>query len=124
MKKSLGQSLVEFAIIVPIFLLLVMGTIEIGRLFYIKIALQNAAREGAYYLSYNPTDISGMMFTVKEEANSVGVEVLDDQIDVNNCCTPGDYVEVVVNQEDVPLLVFGFLTGDLDLSSTARMMVQ
>ena len=50
-KLSVGQSLVEFALIIPILLLLVMGALELGRLFYIKVTLHNAAREGAYYLS-------------------------------------------------------------------------
>ncbi len=127
MKKraSIGQSIVEFALILPGMLMLVMGVLEIGRLFYIKVALQNAAREGAYYLSYYPDDISGMKSAVMGEAYSAGVDLApDSDILWSHCCTPGDYVEVEVKQDDVSLLIFGFLTGEVDLSSKARMMVQ
>ena len=124
-KSGSGQSLVEFALIIPIMLLLILGALEFGRLFYIKVALQNAAREGAYFLSYYPDDIDGMKLAVADEANSAGVEIdPDTDITWNNCCTPGDYVEVIVSQDDISLLIFGFLSGELDLSSQVRMMVQ
>src|SRR4029077_16914007 len=42
-----GQSLVEFALVLPIFLLLIMGVIDAGRLVYMNSTLSNAAREGA-----------------------------------------------------------------------------
>ena len=127
MKKraSIGQSIVEFALILPGMLMLVMGVLEIGRLFYIKVALQNAAREGAYFLSYYPDDIAGMRSAVVSEAQSAGIDLVPvTDILVNNCCTRGNYVEVQVKQEDISLLIFGFLTGEVDLSSSVRMMVQ
>jgi Flp pilus assembly protein TadG len=42
-----GQSLVEFALVIPIFLLLIMGVVDAGRLVYMNSTLSNAAREGA-----------------------------------------------------------------------------
>lgn len=44
---SRGQAVVEFAFILPVFLLLVLGTIEIGRAFVFGVAVQDGAREGA-----------------------------------------------------------------------------
>lgn len=44
-----GQSLVEFALVLPIFLLLLFGLIDIGRFVYTANALNQAAREGARY---------------------------------------------------------------------------
>ncbi len=44
-----GQSLVEFALVFPIFLLLLFGLIDIGRYVYTANALNQAAREGARY---------------------------------------------------------------------------
>lgn len=46
-RNEKGQSLVEFAIVVPVLLLLVMGIIEFGWLFNGQITLTSAAREGA-----------------------------------------------------------------------------
>jgi Flp pilus assembly protein TadG len=53
-RRSRGQSLVEFALIVPIMLVLAGGTLDLGRLFYARVSIENAAREGAFYGSMNP----------------------------------------------------------------------
>jgi TadE-like protein len=42
-----GQSMVEFAVLAPIFFLLLLGTIDLGRGIYIYNSLSDAAREGA-----------------------------------------------------------------------------
>ena len=41
-----GQSMVEFAILAPIFFLLLLGTIDLGRAIYIYNTISDAAREG------------------------------------------------------------------------------
>lgn len=46
-KGERGQSLVEFALIVPLFLLLVFAIVDFGMGFYSWITVTNAAREGA-----------------------------------------------------------------------------
>src|SRR4029077_4635128 len=50
-----GQSLVELALLTPILLLLVIGTVEMGRYAYLAIMVANAARAGADYGAQNPT---------------------------------------------------------------------
>jgi len=42
-----GQSLVEFALILPIFLVVLFGLIDLGRAVYMNSTLSQAAREGA-----------------------------------------------------------------------------
>lgn len=44
-----GQALTEFALVGPIFILLLLATIEFGRAVYTVQMLDNAAREGARY---------------------------------------------------------------------------
>lgn len=46
-----GAAMLEFAIILPILLLLVMGIIQFGRAYNIVVSLQGAAREGARALA-------------------------------------------------------------------------
>ncbi|MFZ5853267.1 MAG: TadE/TadG family type IV pilus assembly protein [Chloroflexota bacterium] len=46
-RRSAGQALVEFALAIPIFVFLLFGLIDLGRLVYINNALAEAAREGA-----------------------------------------------------------------------------
>ena len=49
-----GQSVIEFAIALPMLLLLALGVIEIGRYAYASILVGNAARAGAAYGAQNP----------------------------------------------------------------------
>ncbi len=46
-----GQALVEFALVLPILAMLLLTVIDLGRLFYSQIAINNAAREGAFQAS-------------------------------------------------------------------------
>ncbi len=46
-RRSTGQNLVEYAIILPVFLLLILGTIEFSAIVYDYSTIANAAREGA-----------------------------------------------------------------------------
>ena len=48
-RRERGQSLVEFALVLPILLMLLCGIIDFGWVYYNQIALSNAAREGARY---------------------------------------------------------------------------
>jgi len=48
-KVRRGQSMVEFALAFPIFLLIVIGIMEFGRLFITYTSVYSAAREGARY---------------------------------------------------------------------------
>jgi hypothetical protein len=45
---------VEFALILPVLALLVMGMVDFGRAFYVYEAITNAAREGARFCSLYP----------------------------------------------------------------------
>jgi Flp pilus assembly protein TadG len=42
-----GQALVEFALVIPVFLLLLFGVVDFGRLIYMNSTVSQAAREGA-----------------------------------------------------------------------------
>lgn len=48
-----GQSFVEVALSLPILLLIVIGIVDIGRLYAYKVAVTNAAREAAFYGARN-----------------------------------------------------------------------
>jgi len=50
-----GQSLVEFALILPVLLLLVLGAMDLGRAYFTSISLENAVKEGAFFGSRAPT---------------------------------------------------------------------
>lgn len=48
-----GQSLIEFALVIPLILLLAIAFIDLGRIIYFHSALSNAVREGSRYASIN-----------------------------------------------------------------------
>ena len=57
--RSRGQALVEFALVVPFFLLLLFGIIEAGRFIFYYETLSNATREGARYAIVNGANTLG-----------------------------------------------------------------
>ncbi len=46
-KTETGQTLVEFALVLPMLLILMFGIVDFGRAFYTWLTVTNAAREGA-----------------------------------------------------------------------------
>ncbi|MHB9145145.1 MAG: TadE/TadG family type IV pilus assembly protein [Symbiobacteriia bacterium] len=66
-----GQSLVEFALVVPLLLLLVIGIMEFGRAYSANLALQNAAREGARLAITGATDAN---ITQRVVSSAVGLD--------------------------------------------------
>lgn len=54
--KESGQSLVELALTFTLLLLMLAGTVDLGRGFFTWVALRDAAQEGAAYGSIDPTE--------------------------------------------------------------------
>jgi hypothetical protein len=52
--RESGQSLVEFTIGLVVLLLLVSGLLDLGRLYFTYVALEDGAGEAALYLAINP----------------------------------------------------------------------
>ncbi|MBW8009996.1 MAG: pilus assembly protein [Chloroflexi bacterium] len=85
-KRFSGQGMVEFAIVLPVLLMLVLGLIEFGRLMFIYSAVTSAAREAARYgsaVGKNPAgtpqylDCAGIRDAALRIANLVGVAATD-----------------------------------------------
>ena len=142
LKWSQGQSLVEMAVLLPLLLVLIIGAIEFGRLFFTRVVVTNAAREGAYYLATHPSDYDSgtgnapnTTIAAEMEASNSGIENITVSVVQKNCCTPGLYsVEVTVETDvgNVPIMgFFGSLfnvgvlhEGSFHLSEAVEMMVQ
>ena len=69
-RGSSGQSVVEFALGLPIFLLFLLMAVDFGRLFYTYVQVSNAAREAAIYGATQPSDDSGMQVRAVQEKSS------------------------------------------------------
>ncbi|MBA3235960.1 MAG: PKD domain-containing protein [Chloroflexi bacterium] len=81
--RSQGQSVVELVLILPVFLLLLLITVDLGRLLYSQITITSAAKEGALVASQGGTfqsnqvcsDTNTVMCGVLTEAKGGFVEV-------------------------------------------------
>jgi len=99
-RASRGQGLVEFAMVLPVLLLVVMGIIEFGYDFTVYSGLFNAAREGARYGITHPKDVTGVVQAVHDKVfivdpNSASNPVL---ISVHYDKGPGTTVYTDTNQ--------------------------
>jgi Flp pilus assembly protein TadG len=98
-----GQSLVEFALVIPIMLLLLAGAIDLGRLFYAYVAVENAAKEGAFFGSRSPlcddastagcSNPNNVIWHVQNEATNIGGQFATTVA----CRTPGGALVQPIN---------------------------
>ncbi len=64
-----GQALVEFALTAPILLLLVLGAVDYGRVYYRAVQVSQAARNGAAYASMNPPNSNQQNGNYQQQMN-------------------------------------------------------
>jgi Flp pilus assembly protein TadG len=138
--RSRGQSIVELALILPVLMLLVASTLDLGRMFYSQVTITNAAREGVYEAAYGPSsfvangncdkDTNRVMCRVLSEAKGSFVQVA--KADVSLACSPscskgiGNTVTVTVLGHFTLLtpIMAPFLGGsDVVLTSTATAQI-
>jgi Flp pilus assembly protein TadG len=110
--RTRGQSLVEFALILPVFMLFFAAVLDLGRIAAAEISVANAAREGAFQAAKTPTDFdstqpcpangqTNVIFCRIKLESSGGVAI--NASDVSVICNPvscatgiGNTVQVVV----------------------------
>jgi Flp pilus assembly protein TadG len=63
-----GQEMVEYALVVPVFLLIILGIIEFGIIVLSYDTIANAAREGARWGIVHPDDTGGMETIARNRA--------------------------------------------------------
>ena len=129
-KKTTGQSLVEFAITLPLLLLLVMGVFDFGRGIYYYSAIQNAAHEAARYGAVHHCDDAGIVDRATSMAIGLGpgLTILDPVLvyEAETSILDYIYVTVIYRFEPVTPLIGDFLGADgyIDLQSVARQLIE
>jgi len=71
-RRSQGQALVEFALVLPAMILILLAAIDFGRVFFTYIQVHNAAREAAFAASADPTDLAAIQARAVAEINVQG----------------------------------------------------
>ena len=64
-----GQSLVELATGLTVVMILLAGIVDLGRALFAKVALLDAAEEGALYGSLQPGDVSGIESRIRDNSD-------------------------------------------------------
>ena len=114
-----GAAAVEFALIVPILLLLIFGIVEFSRLYNVQLSLSNAAREGARTMAIE-NDLTLTRNAIIASAPSVNPAINAGNITISPAnCVAGATVTVTISYS-VSLLT-GFFGAQLPLSSEGVM---
>ena len=132
-ERTRGQSMVEFALTVPIFLLVVFGLIDLGRAVYVSNSLAEAARDGARYGSVQARSWNDARRTTVETwvldrltaVPSATATVECSPRNPNMGCTVEDIVVVTV-QSNVEMItpIIGQILGPLSLEGRSEAVVQ
>ena len=123
-RRSTGQSVVELALLLPVLMLILIGTLDLGRLLDAYVVMTNAAREGARYGAGHPTDIPGIENkTIAEAANS-GHTITAAMVNVsvpNN--TAGQPVNVIIDYPFTLVTTYIFGINTINVHATASMAI-
>jgi len=131
-----GQALVEFALILPVLVLILMGVFDFGRAFFAYNAISNGAREGARYGVIHPTARDGDGFppydpdTIEGQAVAQTIILDMDEIDVqvvpDSPFDRGEPITVTVTYDFYAItpLIGQIIGNPLTLRSSATMIIE
>lgn len=81
-----GQALVEIALIAPLFFLLVLGAVELGRVAYYTIEVESSARAGASYGAVNRGNAFTYPGTITQAAKNDAPDLSDLHVTPGTAC--------------------------------------
>ena len=139
--RSRAQALVEFVLIVPVLLLLLLMAIDFGRLFFSYVQVSNASREAASYGAVYPSDTATMTTYAQREAN-VQAQAGEHTLSLTTTCADsggtaiactaaaggsglGNSLTIKVTEQFTFLtpLISAFFGGHVDIASTSTTAV-
>ncbi|MGI8978939.1 MAG: TadE/TadG family type IV pilus assembly protein [Pirellulaceae bacterium] len=116
--KRLGAAAVEFAVVAPLFFLLVFGMVEFGRMVMIQQVITNASREGARKAVLDGATSSDVKSSVVTYMSNGGVTIATSNVIVNptdpSTAAAGSPVTVTVS---VPFSEVSWLPSPMFLGS-------
>jgi Flp pilus assembly protein TadG len=123
-----GQSLIEFAFMSIVIVILLLGILDLGRVYFSFLALQDAAGEGANYGSVYPTRVTGtdaynITYRVRNSApDGLMVDLQSATVNVQTTgTTPGSQITVTVTADYRILTPFiGTIVGSQIIPLSAR----
>jgi Flp pilus assembly protein TadG len=133
-RRDRGQTIVEFALILPIFILVLVGIVDFGRAVYASSTIQNAAREAVRVaivdqnVTVIETEAIEQAVALDIGAADVDVTFLDDDYTSGPCsATPdvGCIVEVEVRYAYTAATpILGNIVGTINMSGSSRQPIE
>ena len=116
-----GAAAVEFALVAPVLILLLLGIVEFSKVYNTQSTLSAAAREGARVMALS-NDRTAATTAVRDAATGLALTAAQVQVTPNTCegAATTDTVTVTVTYHQ--LFVSGFMNGaGVDLTGEAVM---
>ena len=88
--RGRGQTLVEFALVLPIFLVILMSLLDFGRVIYAQHTINQDAREGARVGAVSADGLSGAAFTTRYAAIRAAARVMAPAVPMTDASIAGD----------------------------------
>ncbi|WP_270181368.1 TadE family protein [Alkalihalobacillus sp. CinArs1] len=124
MKSEKGQSMVEFALVLPVLIVLLFGIVDFGRIFHAYLTIDHASREAARSASVGEDDATIRAVAV-DNATSINLSGSQVSISPGGKKTSGSEVRITISHNiDFLTPVIASLTGPIDLTSTTAMRVE
>lgn len=99
-KAERGQSLLELAILFPVLLLILLGILDVGRLYMTMVAIHDAAAEGASYAASHPSQTDQIQQRAAESSTALTtIDPLLVVVTYGDSLTSGQPVTVTVNYD-------------------------
>jgi Flp pilus assembly protein TadG len=109
-----GGAIIEFAFIAPALFALVLGTLDFGRMFYIRQGMENAVEQGAHYYVLNP---SATQATVTGQISAAMVGGMGSQLNVAYADTTTCNSQAALTCTKITVTYpFSFIVGYLGLA--------
>lgn len=94
--KERGAVAVEFALLAPVLVMLLLGVMEFGRAYNVQITLSSAAREGVRVMAINNNAVTART-AVKAAANGLRPALADSNISLSPAnCTAGAQMTLTI----------------------------
>ena len=130
-KSEKGQSLVEFALVLPILLMLVLGVLEFGWMLNAKVTVNSAAREGArtraalgFSSVYNSTYETAANKAITDALKTSNITlVVQPTYQIKSDTEGGNMVTVTISTNVNPLIGI-FVNGTQTIGGYASMRLE
>jgi len=119
-----GEAIVEFAVVLPLLILVILGIAVVGKMFFDYLTVQNAAREGARAAAVGKRDAEVEQI-VKERARLLNPDNLRVKVEPpEGERVAGQPVTVEVWYEHYHIPIFGLIANPRTLYGRATMRVE